>query len=34
VRFDASSLASGMYQYRLTMTETQKSVVGKMMLVK
>ncbi len=34
VQFNAARLASGMYNYRLTMETTQASVVGKMMLLK
>lgn len=34
VRFDASHLASGVYNYRLRMATTNASVVGKMMLLK
>jgi hypothetical protein len=34
VQFNASHLATGMYTYRLTMSSTNASVVGKMMLVK
>lgn len=34
VEFNASALASGMYAYRLTMTETKAVAVGKMMLLK
>ncbi len=34
VQFNAANLASGMYNYRLKMASTNKSVVGKMMLVK
>jgi Secretion system C-terminal sorting domain len=34
VQFNAARLASGMYNYRLTMATTNASVVGKMMLLK
>lgn len=34
IAFDASNLASGLYNYRLTMASTKATVAGKMMLVK
>jgi flagellar hook assembly protein FlgD len=34
VAFDGSNLASGMYNYRLTVASTNATVAGKMMLVK
>jgi len=34
VQFNASTLATGMYAYRLTMASTHSTVVGKMMLLK